>query len=82
MNTRTLAQRLHPCMLLCIRLTTVNKLPHLLTVYNFHENGSVNTRVLPCLFWGNVEGVKWRRVRICEARCRSFTVCYCVLVRP
>lgn len=81
MNTRTLAQRLHLCMLLCIRLATVNKLPHLLTVYNFHENGSVNTGVLPCLFWGNIERVKWQRAWICEIR-RCFTMCYCVLVRP
>lgn len=81
MNTRTLAQRSHLCMLPCIRLTTVNKLPHLLTVDNFHENGSVNTIVLPCLFWGNVEGAKWWRARICETR-RSFVVCYCVLVGP
>lgn len=74
MNTRTLAQRLHPCMLLCIGLTPVNKLPHLLTVYNFHENGSVNTRVLPCLFWGNVEGVNWRRA------CLVVVVLQCVIV--
>ena len=82
MNTRTLAGIPCFCMIFWYSLTQINKLPHLLTLYNFQENESVNKRVLPCLFWSNILRSEWRRAgnRKTYHHC-IFTVCCYVLVR-